>query len=184
MLSVEVKNNKSNHKSLIVVLILLCVVAIVLAVVILLININARRGLQESELEQAGVVLPDELKGDNLSPEDEVIKEVSIMSADPNYNDDDILAYYDNVVAKAISDGNTFLAAKIIIQKMNYIEVSLDNCDGAMSYVNGIDLSSFSAENASYLASYVIPTATTCNNQNAIDIWMKIYMDNSGKKYE
>ena len=38
MLSVEVKNDKSNHKSLIVVLILLCVVAIVLAVIIVVMN--------------------------------------------------------------------------------------------------------------------------------------------------
>ena len=50
-----------------------------------------------------------------------------------------------------------------------------EDCNAAKEYINGIDLSPYSNEERSYLASYVVSTAGACGDQNMEDQWtMKI----------
>lgn len=161
---------KKNKKTLLVALLTL-VIIIVAAIIIIALLLNNSVNNNETD---SGYILPEELMGDDLSPVDQVIKETSLMQGDPNVSADEIKSYYDEVINNALKDGDSSFAAKIIIQKMNYISVIENDCEGASRYVDGIDLTPYSDKEKNYLASYVISMAIECNNQELRDEWSSI----------
>lgn len=154
------------------VLVFLCVVIIGLIVGIVVVNVNKEGQGGSQNVEYS---LPEELQGNNLSSTDQVMKETTLMAQNPNISDVEIEAYYDGVIADALMNGNTDLAMRIIIQKMNFIAVSENDCAKAKEYVNGVDLSPYSATEKSYLASYVLSTVEGCNGGELQDKWKSLY---------
>ena len=102
MTEVEALRNK---KKLLVVLVVLAVAIVGLVVAILVVSLIGGEQ-EEAEFEWNDYILPDELLGDDLSPEDQVIKEVSIMMQDPNISEEDIEKYYDRVIEDGLFGGS------------------------------------------------------------------------------
>ena len=163
--------NKKLLKTVLAVLILI-IVAIVVALVVIFVNHHT----SENNEANTEYVLPEELLGDDLSPVDQVIKETSLMLNDSNVSSEEIESYYDEVIADALKDGDPGFAAKIVIQKMNFISVVENNCESASRYVDSIDLSPYLDKERNFLASYVVSMAIECNNQELQDKWNSILM--------
>lgn len=156
---------------LLVVLIILILIIFGLVIGIFAVNTKDQ---SLSKTEKTDYVLPEELKGDDLSPLDQVIKETSLMLQDPNVSNAKIEAYYDSSIEKAKNDEDNKLAIEIIIQKMNFLAVIEDDCAKAAEYVNNIDLQSYSVEEKSYLASYIVSMAASCKNQELQERWANL----------
>lgn len=174
MTEVEALRNK---KKLLVVLVVLAVAIVGLVVAILVVSLIGGEQ-EEAEFEWNDYILPDELLGDDLSPEDQVIKEVSIMMQDPNISEEDIEKYYDRVIEDAKNGGDNKLAVKVTIQKMDFLAVVISDCAKAKEYVDGIDLASYSEGEKEYLASYVISMAGWCDDRDLQNRWERIYDEN------
>ncbi|MBR3248719.1 hypothetical protein IKF89_01680 [Candidatus Saccharibacteria bacterium] len=156
------------------ILVFLCVA--IVGLVIGIVVVNANNGVQKNE-GNVEYSLPKELQGDDLSPTDQVIKETTLMVQDPNVSNSEIEAYYDGVIADALMSGNTDLAMRIIIQKMDFIAVIEGNCAEAKEYVNNVDLSPYSTTEKSYLASYVVSMAEGCSGGELQAKWEALYND-------
>lgn len=160
----------NEKKGLIVGLVILLMIIIGLIVGVLVMNRNGEEQKQYGE-EEINFVLPEELMTDSLSQEDQVIKETSLMMQDSNSSEEDIENYYDEVIGGALSNNDTELAIRIIIQKMNFLAVVKDNCAGARAYIDGVDLSYYSTEELEYLSSYVVSMAGECGDLGLGDRW-------------
>lgn len=140
--------------------------------------LNADDGDEEEEDETAEpddyYELPDELNAEDISAEDEVTKEASLMDQDPDYSDQDVENYYDDKINENLSSGNSGLAIEIMIEKVNYLAIVEDDCDEAKSYADSIDLSQFSDEQKSYLSSYIYSTALGCDDEEFEQKWANI----------
>lgn len=157
---------KLEHKGLVILLCVLLVAIVGLGVGIGVVVVSNMRND-----EYAGYVLPEELMNNDLSPEDQVTKETSLMLQDPDVSEVDIEAYYDAVIEDAIASGDKSLAIEIIIQKMNFLAVVEDDCSKAEEYVDGVELSTFSSEEVQYLASYVSSMAGGCGDSDLKAKW-------------
>ncbi len=111
-------------------------------------------------------VLPDYLQGDNLAPEDEINKQVIIMSHTKGVSYDDIEEYYENAISKAFEEGDRLLAINTIIQKAAYIFSSEEDCERAIKYANNIDISNYSNEEKQFLASHLQSELSECNSES------------------
>ncbi len=167
---------KKSGKLLVVMLAILCILIIAMVVLVLVNWKNDGQG----EVEETESVLPEELRGDNLSPEDQVIKETTLMISDSSKNENDIEAYYDTKIKEALNDGKTDLATRIIIQKVGFIVVTEENCARAEEYVSSIDLSPYSADEKMYLASYILSMITGCGNQELQAQWEQLLNETVG----
>lgn len=159
---------KLENKGLVVLLCVLLVAIVGLGIGIGITVLNSNRA------GNVEAVLPEELMGDSLSPEDQVVKETSLMLQDPDVSEVDIEDYYDRVVEDAVSDGDTGLAVEIIIQKMNFLAVVENDCNKAEDYVNSIDLAIYSSEEVQYLASYAASMAGGCGNSELEAKWNEV----------
>lgn len=110
-------------------------------------------------------VLPDRLQGDDLTPEDEIAKQVAIMSHTKGTSSNDIEEYYDSVIDKAFEDGDRLLAMDIIIQKATYLSSINEDCEGAIKYTDGLDFSIFSDEEKQFLASHLQSELSECDDE-------------------
>ena len=164
----EIKEKK--RTGLVIVLGVLCAIAIVLVIIIVAMNIH-KDDTQEGISEVDESVLPEELRGDNLSPADQVTKTTSLMLADPKYNFKDIEQYYDTVIEDATNKGETSLAIKIVIQKMDFLVVTEGDCREAKKYINSVDLSPYSKTEKYYLASRVVSMTIDCDDQELQNQW-------------
>ena len=167
---------KKSGKLVVVMLAILCILIIAMVVLVLVNWKNDGQG----EVEETESVLPEELRGDNLSPEDQVIKETTLMISDSSKNENDIEAYYDTKIKEALNDGKTDLATRIIIQKVGFIVVTEENCARAEEYVSSIDLSPYSADEKMYLASYILSMITGCGNQELQAQWEQLLNETVG----
>ena len=154
---------KNGNGWLVGILVGLGVVIVGLVVGIAVVNVNNG---DRSRTDEVDYDLPEELTGEDLSPEDQVIKETSIMLQTPGVSMEEIENYYDVVVDKAISDGDTYLAVRIVIQKMNFLAVVEEDCGKSKEYIDSVDLSPYSEEEKRYLASYKESMIGGCNEPN------------------
>ena len=169
---------KKSGKLLVVMLAILCI--LIIAMVVLVVVNRTNDGQEGMEVEETESVLPEELRGDNLSPEDQVIKETTLMISDSSKNENDIEAYYDTKIKEALNDGKTDLATRIIIQKVGFIVVTEENCARAEEYVSSIDLSPYSADEKMYLASYILSMITGCGTQELQAQWEQLLNETVG----
>ena len=137
---------------------ILCVVIVGLGAGVIILS-NKNKPTMEIDF-----ILPEELQKDDLSPEDEVIKETTLMMQDPDKKEEDIESYYDMVIEKAIDDGDINLAMKIIIQKTNFLVVVENDCGNAKSYIDSLDFSIYQDNEINYLQSYIDSIMGYCDD--------------------
>lgn len=162
---------KFENKGLVILLCVLVVVIVGLVVGVTFVNMTREDG----GVDEGDFVISEELMGDDLSPEDQVIKETSLMMQDPDSSEEDVESYYDDVIEGAIDSGDTGFAAEITVQKMNFLAVVEDSCTKAKEYINNVDLSFYSAEERLYLASYAISMANGCGDSDLQARWESFY---------
>lgn len=162
------------NKGLVILLGVLGVVIVGLVVGIVVVNVQGGDEVAMVD-EDDNSTLPEELMGDNLSVEDQVIKRTSLMLQDPDVSEEDIELYYDAVIEDAINDENIVLAMNIIIQKMNFLVVLEDDCEKAREYIDGLDMSLYSVDEKHYLASNVVSSAIECDDLDWQNQWEGVY---------
>ena len=99
---------------------------------------------------------------DNLSPEDQVIKDTTIMVQNPDISMDEIEKYYDDVVWQANKDGDYGFAMKIVVQKVLFLVTTERDCKKAEDYTNNLDTSMYSRDDLIYLQSNVDSAMWSC----------------------
>ena len=162
-----------DSKTLRKILLFLCLAIIGFAIGIILVNIKNEK--QKEEINQTDSTLPEELMEDDLSSTDQVIKKASQMLQDPATSNAEIEKYYDEVIEQALNDGDTDLAIRIIIQKMDFLAVTENDCQKAKEYIENIDLTVYPEAGKHFLASFVISTTAECKDQNLQTKWEEIF---------
>ena len=152
--------NEGSVNNLVVLLCVLVMIIIGLVVGVIVTRTSGSDSIVGSGEEE--YVLPEELMADDLSPEDLVIKETSLMLQNPDISNTEIERYYDEVISEAIDNGETFFAVRIVIQKMDFLAVIEEDCNKAKEYVDGLDLSFYSEEEKGYLNSYIDSMMNWC----------------------
>ena len=167
---------KNNNNGLLVVLIALSLLSVILVATIVVIHLpkpNPEMGNNS--------VLPDELKDNNLSKPDQVVKDVTLMLNNPQYNNDDIVSYYNTEIREALDNNDSMLAIEIIIQKINYYATIMQDCAAIKNDVGSIDLSPYSKEEKMYLASRVASVAIDCEDDELREKWENLYQEERSK---
>ena len=165
------------NKGLVILLGVLGVMIVGLVVGIVVVSQEEEKVKEEEWKIEAEEGLPEELKGDDLSIEDQVVKETSLMLQDPNASDEDIELYYEEVIKKAIEDGDTSLAANVILQKMDFLVVLEDDCERAREYADSLNISSYPAAEKQYLMSGVVSMAIECDDSDWQIRWEDLYKE-------
>lgn len=161
---------KNNNKVLVIIFVVLCLVSVILVTTIVVIR------LPKSDNEtDVSSVLPEELRGDNLSKSDQVIKDVTLMLNNPQHSIDDIISYYNARIKEALDNNDTKLAIDIIIQKMGFYAVVEHDCNTNKNDIDSIDLSPYSVEEKMYLASYIVSSAKECEDTELQTEWENRY---------
>lgn len=141
-------------------LVILFLVIIGLTIGIIVLSVN--RGGSNSE-PSGDYNLPTELEGDNLTPEDKVTRDTSIMLNSPDVSMEEIEAYFDDVINKANEAGDYDFAIDIISQKMLFLVVNENDCEKARDYSDNIDMSMYSEDQKAYLQSNIYSTTWECD---------------------
>ena len=102
--------------------------------------------------------------GDNLSPEGQAIKDVSIMLQTPGTSMEDVEAYYDSVISKANEDGDYYFAMDVMVQKLLFFTGVEGDCEKAKNYSESIDTSIYSEEEQGYLQSNIYSVMIECED--------------------
>ena len=163
---------KLEHKGLVILLCVLLVAIVGLGAGVFVVK-NMKQGDEAKYVAEDDAALPEELQGNDLSPIDRITKEATLMNSNPDYNEQDIEDYYDTVIGEAMASGDTEFAARIIIQKMQFIAVTEGDCSGAIEYINSINVAEFSVGVRAYLASYVVSVADYCEDQTLANNWQR-----------
>lgn len=164
---------KSGNKGLVILLCVFVVVIVGLGVGVIVTR-KIGQNNETKHVTEDDIVLPEELQGDDLSPIDQITKEATLMSSNPDYSGQDIENYYDAAIDEAMVSGDTGFAAQIIIQKMQFIAIAEEDCSRVIEYINSINLAEFSVEVRPYLASRVASVANYCEDQALADSWQRL----------
>ncbi len=137
-------------------LLALAIAGLIVAIVV----VNLDHGVSEPSVNYS---LPDALMSDDLSPRDQVIKEVAIMLQTPGVGTDEVEKYYDDVINEANEKGEYYLAMDIVVQKLLFFVVEEGDCEKAKEYSVNVDVSRYSDEEKGYLQSYMYSVLLDCS---------------------
>lgn len=154
------KHREFAVESRFLVVILAILIAVIAGLVVSIVLLNIRKSSEWS-----GYVLPEELTGDDLTEENQVIKEASIMLQNPEVSMEQIEEYYDGVIKDAFDKGNNYLGKKVIIQKMNFIAVLEGDCPKAVQYADSLDLSQLSENDRDYVNASIESLKAECDDE-------------------
>ncbi len=128
----------------------------------IIVTVNSRENSESNEV-VSNYDLPEELDKDNLSVEEQVIRDTTIMAQDPDVDDEKIERYYDDVINEANKRGDYGLSMKIIVQKVLFLVTSEDDCEKAEEYLSNLDTSMYSRDDIAALQSKVYSAIWSCD---------------------